>query len=149
MGYADSGMAKNLANDVYSLIEYDYPGLLGVETATAYWGMSTFNIGIPIFLVNDDNTDAEGYFARCALSALFAPKVNSHNIVRLSEKLFITDREQTVIDMIRYKRHEFHLYETVLSAYEDGEADIERLEKLALEYNVLDRLHEIYKEASQ
>lgn len=75
------------------------------------------------------------------------PNVNTKNIVNLSECLSVTDREQTVCDMVRYNRHEFHLFETVLSAYDDGDVDVDRLEKMADDYGLLDRLHQIYQEA--
>lgn len=147
MEYPRFTVAEVLDNSIDALIRYNYNGLLGVETATAYWGLSTFNPGIPIFMVNDNSMGADGYFARCALSYLFVPDVNTQNIKRLSENLFITDKEQTICDMIRYNRHEFHLFESVLSAYEDGEVDVERMERLARQYHILDRLHQIHTEA--
>ena len=69
----------------------------------------------------------------------FAPDINTDSIVKLSDPLSVTDKEQTVCDMIRYNRHEFHLFETVLNAYE-GDVDIARLEILAKNYNILDKL---------
>ena len=149
MEYSNRPVARVLDNSVEALARYDYPGLIGVEAATAYWGLSTYNPQMPIFLINDDTLDHDGYFARCALSILFVPDVNRDNIVKLSQNLSITNREQTICDMIRYNRHEFHLFEAVLSAYEDGEVDIERLENMAEQYDILDRLHQIYEEASE
>lgn len=145
MDYKQTLMSTCYPNDIYSLIKYDYPGLLGVETATAYWGLSTFNIGMPIFMMNYDALDNNGYIVSCALSTLFVPNVNKKNVVQLSEHLFITDREQTVVDMLRYNRHEFHLYETVLSAYEDPEVNLEKLEELASLYEVAEKLHKVYE----
>lgn len=147
MEHSKINLGKALKNDVYSLIEYDYPGLIGVETATSYWGLSTFNPSIPIFLVNDNSLENDGYFCRYALSFLFVPNVNTENIIKLSNNLSITDREQTIIDMLRYNRHEFHLYETVLCAYDDKEVNIQRLESLAKQYNIFDKLQEVYSKA--
>lgn len=147
MEFTGIKMGEELNNSIYNLTAGNYPGLLGVETATAYWGMSTFNPEIPIFLINDNTQDNDGYFSNWALSYLFVPNVNTKNIVNLSECLSVTDREQTVCDMVRYNRHEFHLFETVLSAYDDGDVDVDRLEKMADDYGLLDRLHQIYQEA--
>ena len=72
--------------------------------------------------------------------------VNTKNIVSLSRHLSVTDPEQTVCDMVRYNRHEFHLYETLLNAYE-GDVDIERLEQLAKQYDILDKMKQLYEEA--
>ena len=132
-------MGKELDNSIHALIEYDYPGLLGVEAATSYWGLSTFPYDIPIFLVNDNAMGYDGYSVDSALAMLFVPDVNTKNIVSLSRHLSVTDPEQTVCDMVRYNRHEFHLYETLLNAYE-GDVDIERLEQLAKQYDILDKM---------
>lgn len=146
MEYANSAVGETIKNDVYSLIQYDYPGIIGVEAAASYWGLSTFNPAIPIFLVNDDNADSTGLFVESALSMLYVPNVNTDNLIQLSEHLRITDPEQTVCDMVRYGRHDFHLFETLLNAY-DGDVDIERLERLAEYYNILDKMRELYKSA--
>ena len=130
MEYTGIKMGKELDNSIHALIEYDYSGLLGVEAATSYWGLSTFPYNIPIFLVNDNAMNENGYSVDSALAMLFVPNVNTENIVRLSKHLSVTDPEQTVCDMVRYNRHEFHLFETLLHAYE-GDVDRERLEELA------------------
>lgn len=137
---------KELKNDVYSLIKYDYPGIIGVEAATSYWGLSTFNPAMPIFLVNDINAESNGLFVESTLSMLFVPNVNTDNLIKLSEHLRITDPEQTVCDMVRYGRHEFHLFETLLNAY-DGDVDMERLMKLADYYNIKDTMQKLYEDA--
>lgn len=139
-------MGKELDNSIHALIEYDYPGLLGVEAATSYWGLSTFPYDIPIFLVNDNAMGYDGYSVDSALAMLFVPDVNTKNIVSLSRHLSVTDPEQTVCDMVRYNRHEFHLYETLLNAYE-GDVDIERLEQLAKQCDILDKMKQLYEEA--
>jgi hypothetical protein len=139
-------MDGTIKNDVYSLIEYDYDGIIGVEAATSYWGLSTFNPAIPIFLFNDDNAEENGLFVESSLSVLFVPNVNMDNLVELSEHLRITDPEQTVCDMVRYNRHEFHLFETLISAY-SGMVNIEKLESLANYYNISDKMQKLYKEA--
>lgn len=139
-------MDKSIKNDIYSLIEYDYNGIIGVEAATAYWGLSTFNPEIPIFLINDKHAKERGFFVETSLSMLFVPNINMSNLIKLSEHLRITDPEQTVCDMVRYQRHEFHLFETLLNAY-NKMVDIERMEYIAKQYNILDRIKELYKEA--
>lgn len=147
MEYTSPTVEKYLDNSIQALVKYNMNGLIGVESASGYWGLSTFSTNIPILLINDDSMDNDGYDTDYAIKMLFVPNVNDKNTVKLSDSLSITDREQTVCDMIRYNRHEFHLYETVVSAYEDGEVDIPRLEQLAKEYGILDRLHTIYQQA--
>ncbi len=146
MEYTGIKMGKELDNSIHALIEYDYSGLLGVEAATSYWGLSTFPYNIPIFLVNDNAMNENGYSVDSALAMLFVPNVNTENIVRLSKHLSVTDPEQTVCDMVRYNRHEFHLFETLLHAYE-GDVDRERLEQLAKQYHILDKMKHLYQEA--
>lgn len=139
-------MGMAIKNDVYSLIRYDYNGIIGVEAATAYWGLSTFNPAMPIFLVDDANASQDGLFVESSLSMFFVPNVNMNNLVELSDHLRITDPEQTVCDMVRYNRHEFHLFETLISAY-SGMVDIKRLRRLAEQYNIGDEMQKLYEEA--
>lgn len=144
-----TAMGEELDNTIPALISYDYPGLLGVESATQYWGLTSFYSRPPILLFEDNSQDYNGYSWDYAINFLFVPNVNYENTIHLSEHLLVTDREQTVCDMIRYNRHTFHLYEAVLSAYEDGRVDIKRLEWLAEEYRILDKLHASYSEAME
>lgn len=149
----DDTLAKNLSIgkrfdvDIYMLIKSNASGIIGVEAATAYWGLSTFPYDIPIFLFNDDTLDNEGHEERFSSIYLFVPNVNMENTVRLSDTLCVTDREQTVCDMVRYNRHEFHLFETVMDALEDKRTDLVKLEKLARQYGIWERINEIYEEA--
>lgn len=136
----------SIKNDVNSLIRYDYEGIIGVEAASSYWGLCTFSPEIPIFLVNDPHAEEQGLFVDSTLSMLFVPNVNMNNLINLSEHLRITDPEQTVCDMIRYGRHEFHLFETLVSAY-DGMVDIDRLNNLAEYYNITEDMQRLYQEA--
>ena len=140
-------MGTGIDNSINSLIKYDYNALIGVETATGYWGLSSFYSPRPITLISDNRLDNNGYEAEGAINMLFVPDVNLENIVNLSEHLRITDLEQTVVDMVRYNRHEFHLYETLISAIDDKMADLDRLEKLARQYNVWDKMQMLLKEA--
>lgn len=133
-------------NSINALIRYDWNGLLGVESATEYWGLSTFYGVSPIFLFNDNSQDMSGYQSSFGISILAVPHVNKKNVVQLSEHLFVTDKEQTVCDMVRYNRHEFHLFETLLEAY-NGLVDIERMESLAKKYGILRRMRSLHKEA--
>lgn len=143
----ESIVGKSLSNDIHSLIKMNYEGLIGVESATEYWGLSTFWSNRTILLYEDSTQNYDGYISEFGLCFFFVPDVNTKNIVHITEKLSVTDREQTVCDMVRYNRHEFHLYETIISAYEDGEVDIEKMERLAEEYNILDRLRNLYQTA--
>lgn len=142
-------MGTELNNSINSLIRYDYEALLGVETATEYWGLSTFYSPRPITLIRDNTLNNDGYETENAINILFVPNVNTENVVYLSEHLRVTDLEQTVVDMVRYNRHEFHLYETLISAIDEHMADEERLEKIARQYGVYDKMQELFKLALQ
>lgn len=146
MEYSTSKMAQAINNDVYDLIKWDYPGIIGIESATSYWGLSTYNPSNCIIMINDNNVEDSGLLIESSLSFFYTPNVNQENVVYLSKNLRVTDKEQTVCDMVRYNRHEFHLFETLLSAY-DGMVNIERLENLAKQYGILDKMRRLYEEA--
>ena len=117
-------------------------GILGVECASAWWNLCSFSPDIAIFMIDDKTAPSDGIFYGSTFCMYFVPNVNFTNTVELAPNVIVTDKEQTVVDMVRYQRQEFHLYETVMSAYE-GEVDIERMESIAESYGVLDRLREI------
>lgn len=123
-------------------IKMDANILIGVESATEYWGLSTFYSVDTIKLVDGD---AIGYDRD--RSVLYATDINKENIVYLNKHTRVTDKEQTVCDMVRYNRHEFHLYETLISAFDDECVDLERLEKLARGYGIWDKMLEELEQA--
>lgn len=120
-------------------------GLLGIEWAANYWGYSTFNPFMPIFIHEDDEFGAEGYFVDGIISNFFAPNINKTNIVDLGDGLYVTDKEQTIVDMLRYNRSACYLYETVMYGLEDDNIDKGKLESLAKQYGVLEKMYEVYK----
>lgn len=122
-------------------------GLLGVEWAANYWGYSTFNPFIPIFMIEDNDLGADGYFVSSMICNFFAPNVNKINTVDLGDGLYVTDREQTIVDMLRYNRSECYLYETVMYGLEDSNIDKGKLDSLAKQYGVLEKMCEVYKVA--
>ena len=130
-----------------ALAKCDFDGIIGVEAATSYWGLSTFSPDYTILMYNNDELDNDGYEVDCGISTLFVPQLNTENVVHLSEHLRVTDLEQTVVDMVRYNRHEFHLYETLISAIDEGMADIDRLNSLAKQYNVYDKMYKQLNDA--
>lgn len=143
-------MGNSIGYDLNSLIELNtVKGLVGVETATGYWGLSTFNTCRVILLFEDNELDNSGYFSDSSLCALYVPNINTENTVKLNDNLYITDKEQTVIDMIRYNRHEFHLYETIQSVFDYGDIDMNKLIRLAEQYNIKDRLFELKELAEE
>lgn len=118
--------------------------VIGLEAASAYWGMCTFSNDMQILLI--PSLCGDMYFDG-QLGFMFMEDFSTDYTVDLGGGLLITSRERTVCDMIKYKRHEFHLYETVLSAFEDGETDIELMKKIAESYGVIEELYEIYDNA--
>lgn len=146
MEYSTSKMVQAINNDVNELIEWNYPGVIGIESASSYWGLSTYNPSNCIIMINDNSAGDSGILVESSLPFFYAPNINQENVVYLSENLRITNKEQTVCDMVRYKRHEFHLFETLLSAY-DGMVDIERMENIAREYNILNNMRDLYNQA--
>lgn len=127
------------------MIEWNYPGIIGAESATSYWGLSTYNPSNCIIMINDNHAGDSGILVESSLLFFYAPNTNQENVVYLSENLRVTDKEQTVCDMVRYNRHKFHLFETLLNAY-DGMVNIKRLEDLAKQYGILDRMRNLYTE---
>ena len=55
MEYSTSKMAQAINNDVYDLIKWDYHCIIGIESATSYWGLSTYNQSNCIIMINDNN----------------------------------------------------------------------------------------------
>lgn len=139
----DMSLGLNI-DDLRSTIKMDVDGLIGVESATEYWGLSTFYSFRTIMLFNDNTMDRNGTEF---LGSLFVPDVNEENTVYLNKHTRVTDKEQTVCDMVRYNRHEFHLYETLISAFDEGCVDLERLEKLARGYGIWDKMLEELEQA--
>lgn len=144
MGFLINGQ---LNTGIYALRDGDYNALIGVETATGYWGLSTFDTDHSIILFNDNDMDESGYEVNLAMSTLFVPNVNTENVVYLSKHLRVTDPEQTVVDMVRYSRHEFHLYETLISAIDDRRVNVERLNTLAKQYGVYEKMYKQLEDA--
>jgi len=136
-----------LNNSVWALAENDYDALIGVETATGYYGLSTFSSDFVITMLEDNTLDNCGYEVQCGMTTLFVPHINYQNVIKLSEHTLITDKEQTVIDMIRYNRHEFHLFETLVSAIDSEQVDVERLNNLAKQYGIYDKMYKLLDEA--
>ena len=147
MGLPAISLDTALDNSLDALIRYDYDALLGLETATQYWGLSTYIGTKPVILFNDDNQVGEGITNELSMIMVFVPAVNTDNVVYLSEHLRITDPEQTVVDMVRYKRHEFHLFETLVSAIDEEQVNVERLNELARQYGVYDTMYSQLEEA--
>lgn len=144
MGSERNYVGKPLDNSIPALIRADYPAILGLECATSYWGLSTFPPNIPITMFPLPGADPEGEFQHGGISMFFIPYEDKLSLVNITEHLQVTDREQTICDMIRFHRHEFHLYETVLSAYDDPDVDVKRLECMAEGYGILEELHRLY-----
>lgn len=147
MGLSKGILGEVLDNSIEALKEYDYNALIGLESATEYWGLSTFYTVKPTILFNDDNVDNNGIDVELSLVTIFVPNVNTKNIVHLSEHLRITDPEQTVVDMVRYNRHEFHLYETLISAIDNEQVNIDRLNELAKQYGVYEKMYKQLEDA--
>ena len=144
MGFLLNGQ---LNTGIYALRDGDYNALVGDETATGYWGLSTFDPDYSIILFNDNDSDNSGYEVSLGITTLFVPNVNTKNVVYLSEHLRVTDQEQTVVDMVRYNRHEFHLYETLISAIDDEQVNIDRLNELAKQYGIYEKMYKRLEDA--
>lgn len=118
-----------------------YIGTLGVEWAAGYWGLCSYNTDMPIFLIKD--AKANNLFIDNQISYLFDSKINNDNVSSLSDTLYVTSPEQTVCDMIRYKRHDFHLYETIDSSTWTGIVDSTKLNKLLESYGLTETYNEL------
>lgn len=144
MEQSNRGMGRPVAFGIDYLKRTKTKSVICLEAASAYWGMCSYSPDIPILLMPSDSGNS---FIEMQISMMFVTDFSLDNTVDIGDGVKVTDRERTVCDMIRYNRHEFHLYETVMSAFEDGEADMEKLIKLARKYNIEEKLYETYKKA--
>ena len=136
-------MARPIEYSIYDLIRMQKTGVLGLEYASAYWGMCSYSQGRPIFIIS---TKSSSNFVEAQISYLFADYKGTDRI-KLADDLYITSREQTVCDLILYDCHEFYLYETILSVFEDVYVDREKLESLARDYNIYEKLYTLKERA--
>lgn len=134
-------MDRTVTNSVKHLIENDVNAIIGLESATEYWNLSTFISDKPIIIFTENNAEQDNIITERL------DNVNTENVVYLSKHLRVTDLEQTVIDMVRYNRHEFHLYETLISAIHEKMANIDRLNELAKQYGVYEKMYQQLEDA--
>ena len=134
-------MDRTVTNSVKHLIENDVNVIIGLESATEYWNLSTFISDKPIIIFTENNAEQDNIIAERL------DNTNTENVVYLSKHLRVTDLEQTVIDMVRYNRHEFHLYETLISAIHEKMANIDRLNELAKQYGVYEKMYQQLEDA--
>ena len=116
---------------------------MGVQSAIAYWGLSTYSWqDFPIFFYKSckevEHIDGPIRF-------IGVPDgVPTKNIVPLGGNLFVTDKWQSACDLVRYGCDVFHTQEALFDyyCYEDAES-IAKLEAMSKEYGILEKLHQL------
>lgn len=123
-------------------------GVLGLEAAAGYWGMSTFDyLDFPIFLFEADKViDLRDNISFVGIPRDLSNSCNVDISEQFGEGLFVTNKLQTICDMIICDCDLFHLLETIDDFYTfESDSSISELEKLAEQQGVLHRLKELYE----
>ena len=127
-------------------------GTLGLQAASAYWGMSTYDYtALPIFIFQVEGTDVAEYHS--IITYVGIPReINNGHLVDISNKygdgITVTDKPQTVVDMILCDCDLYHTLETIDYYYTyEGIDAIKQLEELADRYGVLDKLKKLVLES--
>ena len=125
-----------------------YWGILCTEAASGYWGLSSYDHEtFPILFAYIK--DIEVRLVQNSVSFLCIPdRLDYRHTKKISEHIYVTDKERTICDMIKYDCQEFHLLESVFYYYNFGE-DADKLEQLAKEYGIYDRLLELRAKAEE
>lgn len=123
---------------------------LCLEAAAGYNGLSTYNwYEEPmVFYETDDEDD----YNEGLIKMYHCKKITHDNCVYDTElQLWITNKERTICDMIKYDRDLFHLLESIDDYYtyepRTDESSLDRLHTLAKEYGVYERLQELREES--
>lgn len=125
-------------------------GTLGLQAAAAYWGMATYDFThLPIFIFeSDEMIECHGNISYIGV----ARKLDNGHLIDISsqygEGITVTDKVQTICDMIICNCDIFHTLETIDDYYTyESEDDVNKLESLAREYGVYERLQELVEES--
>lgn len=107
-------------------------GVIGLECASGYWGMSTFPKNCLVFLSDKIDKDYPG-----VISFVKVDKLTIDNTIKLSDGLYITNKERTICDMIKYGCEERFLLESIDDYCTDNNED--KLKCLLLQYGLMDK----------
>lgn len=142
-------MAEFYVNTVDTCKQLGETGILGLECASGYWGLSSFDwFSNPIFLAYSEFHEAGEFFKGTATYYFVDCEPSYDNTVLYADGIYITNKERTICDMVKFQCQEFHLFEAIFDyyTYEDEES-IKRLEDLASSYGVLDQLLDFKQQA--
>jgi hypothetical protein len=135
-------------NGIDGIKEYQLKGVLGIEWAAGYWGLATFSTTNPIFICEFPLMNDDYYYVHGAVSDMYVKKYEPLGLVDLKDGLYVTDKEQTVCDMLRYDRHEFHLYEVMVSV-DEGLVDRDKLNHMLRYYGLEEKFNQVMQDALQ
>lgn len=125
-------------------------GILCTEAASGYLGLSSYEYNsFPIFLYSSDLNGISRI--QSVISYLGVPeKLDYTNTLDIGNDIHVTNKEQTICDLIRFDCDTFTTLESIYNyyAYEGNEA-IMRLEALARKYGILDTLQKMLIQAEE
>lgn len=120
-------------------------GILGVEAAAGYWGLSSYSyFSYPIFLTNieDDHVRRIQGDISYLLIPFSMEKLTLDHTVYFQDDIYVTDKQRTICDMIRFDADEFTKLEAIYNYY--CFEDVPALEEMASSLGIIDELHRLY-----
>lgn len=116
-------------------------GVIGVECASGYWGMSTFPTNCLVFLSDKISKDSNG-----VISFVKVDKITLDNTVEIADGLYVTDKERTICDMIKYGCEVRFLLESIEDyCTDDDNKELTKLKDMLMKENLWEKYLE-YKE---
>lgn len=120
-------------------IDLKMKGLLCLECALGYCGLSSFNFELnPMFFVQS-STD-NNVFLDAVFGCFLVNSIDMSYTKEIADGLFVTRPERTICDLIKYNRHEFFILEALDEIYNYEKTpdyvDLQLLDKLVDEYGI-------------
>lgn len=138
-------MDKRVAVSIKDCPALGIRGIMGVEAAAGYWGLSAYSfMSHPIFLVNvevDRVRRVQGDISYLFIPSRVASLTDEH-IIYFQDGIYVTDKQQTICDMIRFDADEFTKLEAIYNYY--CYEDVPALESMARSLGIIDELHRLY-----
>jgi len=125
----------------------EYRPIICLDCALAIHGLSSFN-GELYPMIFSEVRGITPRFCEGIISEMFVPQINYSNISEYANgKAYVTSPERSICDMIIYDRDNFFTLEAIDEIYSMGQERINRLETLAKEYSIYDKLIQFKDEA--
>ena len=143
-------MGKRVAASLKDCPALGIRGILGVEAAAGYWGLSAYSfMSHPIFLASaelDRIRRVQGDISYLLIPPSIA-NLADERTVYFQDGIYVTDKQQTICDMIRFDADEFTKLESIYNYY--CYEDVPALESMARSLGIIDELHRLYSIAER